>query len=64
MNCPKCNESAGYTGWDDGGGDYGDSLVEMWLCPACDYEFEGAEIPYDPADDDMLDLRDLDLGGR
>ncbi len=46
MQCPDCgSEDVEYIGIDDGGGDYGDCLVDLWYCVHCDGEFEGHAIP-------------------
>jgi len=38
--CPYCGEEMIFTGMDDGGGDYGDSICEIWECPDCDFADE------------------------
>ncbi len=41
MNCPYCGlDHLEYIGIDDGGGDYGDSVVDVWHCLDCDIDFE------------------------
>lgn len=42
--CPYCgSESIEYFGLDDGGGDYGETVEEYWLCLACVLIF----VPHD-----------------
>lgn len=38
--CPYCGEPMTFTGFDDGGGDYGDSVCEIWECVDCDWSEE------------------------
>lgn len=41
FTCPYCDSSdIDYVGVEDGGGDYGDSLCDIWLCHGCGHEFE------------------------
>lgn len=42
--CPDCGAALVFSGYDDGGGDYGDSVCEVWDCPDCNYSEEGACI--------------------
>lgn len=36
--CPDCgSDNVYHWGYDDGGGDYGDGIVELWKCGNCDY---------------------------
>jgi hypothetical protein len=43
--CPYCgNDDARFLGFDDGGGDYGDSICEYYFCDHCQQEFEAGCI--------------------
>lgn len=48
-----CRHCASYDlefkGYADGGGDYGDSVVEEWYCNGCDQYLEGSAV-FDDAD--------------
>lgn len=35
MQCPECGNAMTYRGMDDGDGDYGDDIVEIWECDSC-----------------------------
>ena len=50
MICPYCgSEDVSYIGMEDGGGDYGNAVTEMWRCGDCGEDFEGDSIEgYDP----------------
>lgn len=42
MYCKFCgSENVSYVGLDDGGGDYGDSVVSIFYCEDCQSEIEG-----------------------
>ena len=39
-NCPYCGGMLGYSGFEDGGGPYGNSVCEVYVCVDCDYAEE------------------------
>lgn len=59
FNCPECGSSNTSCTYDDGGGDFGESIIECWVCEDCDAEwdfdmgYEG-DNEYSSADDDPL----------
>jgi len=40
MLCPNCSNYMVYQGIDDGGGNYGEAIVETFYCPDCDIHEE------------------------
>jgi len=54
--CKYCGGACEYVGVDDGGGDYGDAVCDMYRCEDCDSEFEGDCIEVD----DSVDLEESD----
>jgi len=54
QTCPYCGSGdVDYDGYDDGGGDYGDSVCEQFSCIECGQDFEGDCLE---AADDEIDL--------
>lgn len=50
--CPYCGgTNTVYIGIDDGLGDYGDCIGDVYECTDCDLEFEGHTIPYSELDE-------------
>lgn len=49
--CPYCGEPMIYKWIADGGGDYGDSVCDIWECEDCDHEEEGDCIGDDYEDE-------------
>jgi len=42
MNCPSCfSENTELVGYEDGAGDYGEAVSELWRCLDCDERFDG-----------------------
>jgi len=39
FNCPECGSSNTSCTYDDGGGDFGEEIVEQWVCEDCDAEW-------------------------
>jgi hypothetical protein len=53
IKCPYCGgHETAYSGIDDGGGDFGDEIVDMYYCLDCDLTFEGYGYQYNPEDFD------------
>jgi len=50
--CPYCGGKLEYVGIEEGGGDYADSLVDLWYCHECDIQLEGAEMRLDDESED------------
>jgi hypothetical protein len=47
MYCRYCgSENVSYIGIDDGGGEYGDSVVSIFHCDDCDMDIEGGDIVF------------------
>jgi len=38
--CPYCGGDVYFVGFDDGGGDYGDSVCEIYECDGCGFSWE------------------------
>jgi len=51
--CPHCGgENTEFLGYDDGAGDYGEDICEVWFCEDCQVHFdEGLPMPDDDGDD-------------
>lgn len=60
MNCPECGGQACFHGMDDGGGDYGDLVIQLWRCEECGTVFE-PEVPgwyfadWEPSESEVFD---------
>lgn len=61
MFCPYCGGNGEYLGADDGGGDYGDSVCDMYRCGTCDTEFEGNCVEFDGEDYEEEDGPDFEV---
>jgi len=52
VQCPYCgSEDVYFSGVDDGGGDYGDSLCDLYECQGCLNDFEAHCISEDELND-------------
>lgn len=60
--CPYCgSEEVYFTGVDDGGGDYGDSVCDQYECQECFNDFEAHCIGEDELNDGAItDLTNTD----
>jgi len=64
FNCPECGSSNTSCTYDDGGGNFGESIIEEWVCEDCDAEwsfdmgYDAAEFAPTPDDDDQDDGQD------
>lgn len=54
MYCRYCgSEDVRYLGIDDGGGDYGDSFVNIFHCDGCGLDIEGKDVLWDELEEDV-----------
>lgn len=54
VTCYYCgSEDVEYIGTDDGGGDYGSAVCDLFHCNQCDQDFEANCIEYEGDDDDL-----------
>lgn len=55
--CPHCgSEHAVLSGYEDGGGDYADSIAEIWECLDCGQQIAGPEYWIDDDGDETEPL--------
>jgi len=60
MNCPYCDgKNVRYVGIEEGG-DYGEMLVDLWICNDCDHEFERGGILNRELFDEPIEREDSD----
>ena len=50
--CPYCGGTMCYSGADDGGGDYGNSICDIYVCEDCDWSEERGCIEMEIDDDE------------
>lgn len=51
--CPICGGgNVRYIGCDDGGGDYGTAIVDLYNCEDCDLQFEVNPVEYGDLEDE------------
>ena len=59
--CPTCDNPMVYSGVDDGGGDYGTAVCDVWSCQNCmqDFEFNCIDdVDHDGEDDEAWSFDD------
>jgi len=62
MNCPFCGaEEIRELGYEDGGGDYGESLTLMWKCNICGEVWEEQDQAFvtTTGDDELIATEDM-----
>lgn len=60
MICPDCNEIMDYA-LEDGAGDYGDGVDEVYTCTMCGYEARrtaGSDLPFKDSEGYFIEMED------